>query len=60
MNDRQKEEYLALYSRLPDIDQVKYGLILNRNEIISSETQFEKVLSGMRERVRKNNPDASR
>jgi len=44
MTDAQEEEYLALYDKLPERDQVKFALMLNRDEIVKSDTQTEHML----------------
>jgi len=51
MTDAQKETYLALYEKLPERDQVKFALMLNRDEIVNSETQTDKMLDHMLESV---------
>jgi len=53
MTDAQKETYLALYEKLPERDQVKFALMLNRDEIVNSETQTDKMLDNMLESVSK-------
>lgn len=53
MTDAQKETYLALYEKLPERDQVKFELMLNRDEIVNSETQTDKMLDHMLESVSK-------
>jgi len=51
MTDAQEEEYLALYDKLPERDQVKFALMLNRDEIVKSDTQTEHMLRLMKEQL---------
>jgi len=51
MTDAQEEEYLALYDKLPERDQVKFALMLNRDEIVKSDTQTEHMLRHMKEQL---------
>ncbi|NMW21712.1 hypothetical protein CV133_gene17 [Chlorobiaceae phage CV-1-33] len=53
MTEQQEQEYLRLYAKLPERDQVKFSLMLNRDEIVSSETQTDKMLDHMQEAVNK-------
>ena len=53
MTEQQEQEFLSLYEKLDSQEQVKWWLMLSRDEIIKSETQTEIMLGNMREKVKK-------